>query len=161
MMSSSKFLDYEVALLLAKYGKTALLAALAKHLQLTADELDLILKTPLSNKAEVRPKNMRASFELIEQLAKDYPNKAQQLRTLHGRFVNRTFLPELRDVKRFFEQHEHPIGGSRSRAETLPRVLRLLAELEPSELEALCQTQSENTYSSLGVLSEEILRRDR
>jgi len=161
MMSSSKFLDYEVALLLAKYGKTALLAALAKQLQLTPAELDVLLQTTLDNQAASRSKKRQEPVDLVAQLAHEYPSKAQLLRTLHGRFRNRTFLPDLRDVKLFFEQHDRPLGASRSRADTLPKVLRLLAEFDIAELEALCQAQPERAYSSLGVISEEILRRDR
>jgi hypothetical protein len=161
MTSSSKFLDYEVALLLAKYGKTALLAALARHLQLTPDELDALLQKAPNNKAEARPRKRQTPVDMLAELVEEYPNKAQLLRTLHRRFGNRTFLPELRDVRRFFEQHDRPLGSSRSRADTLPRVLRLLAELDVADLEALCQAQPEGAYSSLGVIAEEILRRDR
>lgn len=160
MMLSSKFLDYEIALLLAKYGKTALLEALARKLQLAPDELERILETQLNEKSV--PQSKRPSpVDLVAQLAGAYPNKAPLLRTLQNRFEDRTFLPELRDVRRFFEQHRHPLGASRSRAEALPKVLRLLAELEVAELEALCQAQREGGYSSLGVISDEILRRDK
>jgi hypothetical protein len=160
-MSASKFLDYEIALLLAKYGKTALLDALARKLQLTQEQLESIIQTPLGEKSPSRPKKRPSADELVAQLAQVHPNKAQLLRTLHGRFRNKTFLPELRDVKRFFEQHDCSLGASKSRAEALPRVLRLLADLDVSELETLCQALPENEYSSLGVISDEILRRDR
>lgn len=156
----SKFLDYEVALLLAKYGKTALLAALAKKLELTLDELEVLLQTSLKNQVPSRSKKRHDAVELVAQLAHEYPSKAELLRELHDRFAHRTFLPEFRDVKRFFEQHDRPLGSSRSRAETLSRILRLLAELDVAELEALRHVQPEN-YSSLGVISEEILRQDR
>jgi hypothetical protein len=160
-MPFSKFLDYEVALLLAKYGKTAVLGTLAKKLQLTLDELERILETHLNEKSVSHSKKRPSTVDLVAHLAEAHPNKAQLLRTLNGRFENRMFLPELRDVKRFFEQHDQPLGSSRSRADSLPRVLRLLAELEVAELEALCQAQPENAYSSLGVISDEILRRNK
>jgi hypothetical protein len=159
-MSSSKFLDYEVALLLAKYGKNAVLDALAKKLQLTPDQLEVALQTFPNEKSGSRSRKT-STIDLVTQLAQENPNKAQLLRTLHGRFENRTFLPALRDVKRFFERHARQLGASKSRAESLPKVLRLLAELDVAELEALSHAQPENTYSSLGVISDEILRRDR
>lgn len=127
-MPSSKFLDYEVALLLAKYGKTALLEALAKKLQLTPEELEAILQTPVNAEAASRSRKRPMAVEIVEQLAKEHPSKSQWLRTLYIRFGNRTFLPGLRDVKRFFEQHDRPLGPSKSRAETLPNVVSLLAE---------------------------------
>lgn len=160
-MSSSKFLDYEVTLLLAKYGKDALLAALAKKLQLTPDQLEAILQTPLNEESVSRSRKKPPAVDRVTELAQEFPNKAQWLRTLHGRFENRTFLRELRDVKRFFEEHARPLGTLKSRAESLPKLLTLLAELDVAELESLCQAQPENAYSSLGVISDEILRRNR
>jgi hypothetical protein len=160
MMSTAKFLDYEVALLLAKYGKPALVGALAKKLQLTPDQLEGLLQTSLNEKPVSRSTKKLPAVDLVAQLAQEYPSKAELLQTLHGRFRNRTFLPELRDVKRFFEQHDRSLGASKSRAESLPKLLRLLAELEVAELEAICQTRPANEYSSLGVISDAILRRN-
>ena len=160
-MSSSKFLDYEVALLLAKYGKRALLSALAEKLELTPDQLEVILQTPLNARLISRSRKKPPPLDLVKQLAHEYPDKAHLLQTLYERFDNRTFLPQLRDVRRFFERHARPLGASKSRAELVEKVLRLLAELDVAELEAFCQPQPENAYSSLGLISDEILRRDR
>jgi len=161
MMVSSKFLDYEVALLLAKYGKNALLGALAKKLQLTSDDLEAMLQTGLREVPRSGSRKRPSAVDVVEQLAQEYPDKAQYLRTLHTRLENRSFLRELRDVKRFFDEHEHAVGGWKSRAEALPKLVTLLAELDVSELEALCQGSPDGTYSSLGVIADEILRRDR
>jgi hypothetical protein len=161
MKSSSKFLDYEVALLLARYGKRSLLDALAKKLELTPKQLEVILQTPLNERSVSRSRKKPSPVDVVKQLAQEYPKKADFLQMLHQRFSNRTFLPELRDVRRFFDQHARPLGASKSRAESVGKVLRLLAELDVAELEALCQAQPENAYSSLGLISDEILRRDR
>lgn len=161
MMSSSKFLDYEVTLLLAKYGKSSLLEALAKKLELTPDQLEATLQTPPNQRSVSHSRKKPPPFDLLKQLSREFPNKAHLLQTLYERFDNRTFLPELRDVRRFFDQHARPLGASKSRAESIEKVLRLLAELDVAELEALCQAQPENAYSSLGLISDEILRRNR
>ncbi len=161
MTSSSKFLNYEITLLLAKYGKNAVLGTLAKKLELTPEELEIILRTPLAEKSSSRSRKKPSPIDLVTQLADEYPTKAQLLRTLHARFENRSFLPELRDVKRFFDRHARSLGVPKSRRESLPKVLKLLAELDAAELETLCQAQPENAYSSLGLISDEILRRDR
>ncbi len=161
MMSSSKFLDYEVTLLLAKYGKSALLEALAKKLELTPDQIETTLQTPPKQKSLSHSRKKPPPADLVKQLSQELPNKAHLLWTLYERFENRTFLPELRDVKRFFDQHARPLGAAKSRAESVGKVFRLLAELDVAELEALCRAQTENAYSSLGLISDEILRRDR
>lgn len=160
-MSSARFLDYEVALLLAKYGRAALLDALGKKLHLTPEQLDSILRAPINEKPASRSRKKSSPVDLVAELAHGHPEKAHLLRSLYGRFQNRTFLPEMRDVRRFFDQRARSLGASKSRAETLPRLLRLLAELDKSELDALCQAQPESAYSSLGIISDEILRRDK
>jgi hypothetical protein len=161
MMSYSKFLDYEVVLLLAKYGKSAVLGALAKQLALTPEQLEAFLQRPPARQSDTRSTKRPSLSDLVTQLAQEHPTKAEVLRTLHGRLENRTFLPQLRDVRRFFDRHEHSLGNTKSRSEALPSVLKLLAELDVTELEGLCQAQPENTRSSLGLLSDAILRRDR
>jgi len=161
MMSSPKFLDYEVALLLAKYGKSAVVNALAKRLELTPDQLEVILQTLPNERSVPRSSKKPPPADVLKQLASEYPNKAHLFQTLLERFENRTFLPELRDVRRFFERHARPLGASKSRAESVKKVFRLLAELDVGELEALCQAQPESAYSSLGLISDEILRRNR
>ncbi len=160
-MASAKFLDYEVALLLAKYGKNALLAALAKKLTLTPDELEKILQSSLPEEPTSGSRKKPSAVDVVEQLAKEHPTKAQYLRTLGSRFEHRAFLRELRDVRRFFDEHEHSTSSWKSRSEALPKLLQLLADLEVGELETLCHTAPDGTYSSLGVIADEILRRDR
>lgn len=160
-MSASRFLNYEVALLLAKYGKIALLKALASKINLTPDQLEATLQSPPAQARASRSRTKRSASDVIEALAEEHPEKAQSLRTLQARFENRGFLPELRDVKRFFEQHHRMLGTVKSSVETFQKLARLLAELDSTELNALCQSQPQSGYSSLGVISDEILRREK
>jgi len=67
----------------------------------------------------------------------------------------------LRDVKRFFEQRQRPLGTAKSRTDTFPKLAKLLAELDVSELKSMCDSQAQGAYSSLGIISDEILRRGR
>ncbi len=161
MMSASLFLDYEVALLLAKYGKTALLKALAEKINTTPDQLESILQSPPTQSGATPSRKKPSASNIVEALAQEHPDKAQFLRVLQTRFENRSFLPELRDVKRFFEQRHRALGTAKSRVDAFPRLAKLLAELESAELSALCQSQSQSGYSSLGIISDEILRREK
>jgi len=160
-MSSPKFLEYEVVLLLAKYGKSTVLHALAQKINVTPEELETLLQKLPTSKSGSSPSKKPSAQELVGELAQAHPEKANMLRTLHGRFENRSFLPELRDVKRFFEQRTRTLGATKSRVEALPKLLRLLSELPVSELESFCHSKPEGTYSSLGIISDEILRRDK
>jgi hypothetical protein len=161
MMSSPNFLDYEVALMLAKYGKRNLLNALAQKLDMTTDQLEVLLRTPPRKRPATRPGGRHSSQDILNQLVSEYPEKGYQLQRLHERFLNRTFLPELRDTRRFLEEHSRPAGTLKSRAASVEKVLRLLADLHLEELESLSQSRGEDEYSSLAVISDAILHRDR
>lgn len=156
-MSSAKFLDYEIALLLAKYGRGAVERALAHRVNMTVEELESTLQAlPERNNARRARKKFSLS-EVVEQFAKEYPQKAIALRDLAGRFENRRFLSELREVKRFFEQHGRQPATFKSRVDAGPTLLALLAQLDLIELEALLHEERDNSYSSLGLISDQIL----
>lgn len=149
-MSSAKFLDYEVTLLLAKYGKRAVLEVLAKKLNLTPAQLDEILKDPLNGKSGSRARK-NPSFKRSEAVSRRY----QLLRKLRGHIRNRVFLSDLDDIKRFLEEHGRPHDDLKSYEESLQKLFKLLRELDLAELEALCQP--EETFSSLGIIADAIL----
>lgn len=160
-MTTATFLEYEVALLLAKYGREPVLLMLSEKLACTQTELEALL-TDIKKKKTAPPGSRSTPIaDGHETIISQHPEKASQLQILNSRFQNRTFLPELRDVRRFFEQHCRNLGNTKSRAESLSKLLKLLADLDLTELDALSNARESVEYSSLGIISDEILRRDR
>lgn len=160
-MTATDFLKYEASLLLARYGRDAVLRAMAEKLNCSQTELESALAEIERQRPAVRRSRAVASFEAVESIVREHPAKAKQLRSLHDQFQNRTFLPELRDVRRFFEEHSQNLGHEKSRAASLPRLLRLLGSLDPSELDLLREDGESGTRSSLGIISDAILGRGR
>ena len=160
-MTTSRFLEYEVALLLAKYGKEPVLLMLAEKLGCAQTELEALMTDIEKKKAIPAGSRAAPTADQIETIISQHPEKASRLRVLNSRFRNRTFLPELRDVRRFFEQHSRNLGHTKSRAKSLSKLLKLLAELDLTELDTLSSARESGEYSSLGIISDEILRRDR
>lgn len=160
-MNTKKFIDYEVSLLLAKYGKRALLAALARKLNLEEGELERTLNEIPSARQSRRSGGRASPPALIESLVSKHPEKGDQLKALLARFENRDFLPELRDVRRFFEDHSRDVGRPRSRQQAFPKLLSLLAELDLMELNSILEGATRSSYSALGVISDEVMRTDR
>jgi hypothetical protein len=157
-MTSSVYLEYEVALLLAKYGKSAVLNVLAAKLNLSKEELEAGLENLRHGKRSSSRRRRRTDEDELGAMVRRYPEKAAQLRTLAERFRSRTFLPGLRDVKRFFERHARIVNGSRSRAQAFGPLIQLLGELDSDELEALCRSEPPEAYSALGLITDQILR---
>lgn len=160
-MTPQQSLKYHLALLLATHGEKAVLTALADTIKLSQDELERLL----IELKELGPRNRRKTTgtkqDVVELLVTQHPDKAEVLRALSARYRNKTFLPELRDVRRFFEQHSRSIGQTKSRSDALPKLARLLVDLDLGELKALCALPESNEYSSLGVISDQILGREQ
>ncbi len=160
-MTTPRFLEYEIALLLAKYGKSAVLKVLAQKINCSEAELEVLLTAIEKQKKTPHHKPATLASDQLETVVSQHPEKSVQLRALYARFQNRTFLPELRDVRRFFEQHSENLGHTKSRAASLPKLLMLLVELKPAELDELYKARELGEYSSLGIISDEILRHDK
>lgn len=156
----NQFLDYEIILLLAKHGERPVLNALAKRLGISPqrlyDQLNEITKLQI-NKA--KPRKQPNISRVVDYIAEKHPDKASNLRLLLEQFQDKTFLPELRDIKRFFERHGRPLDGIKSRAEAGPRLFELLATLETRDLEGLYEGANKKGPSSLGLISDQIMRR--
>lgn len=158
-MTSQQILKYHLALLLAAHGERAVIAALADTIKLSQAELEKLLIELKESEPRKRRKPAEPKQDVVEMLVTQYPGKAEALRILAARYRNKTFLSELRDVRRFFEQHSRPFGQTKSRADALPKLARLLADLDLEELTALCALPEDHEYSSLGVISDQILGR--
>jgi hypothetical protein len=160
-VSQEQFLEYEVALLLARYGENKVAAALAARLGVPTE----VLLEKLRQLAQVKPRQRNKKVPdlggFVRQLALESPQTGTCLLQLFKNFENRTFLPELKDVKRFFDRHGTALGSVRSRTEAAHRLFRLLASLGLPELDSLCVSNRHEGLSSLGIISDEILRRHR
>ena len=158
-MTSDDFLEYEIALILAKYGERKVLSAMAKKLGLSPEEIE----GKLRKLNEIPPKKLRRNLSeprsTIEALLARYPSKSEYLKILFARFQNKTFLPEFRQIKQFLERRTAETGQIKSRTEAMPRLFNLLGSLEESELATLCQDSEKGEQSSLGIISDEIMGR--
>ena len=161
-MKIEKILEYELILLIVKYGEKSVSTTLAKILGTSPNQLEDKLKD-LELKMKSRPSSTkrfdRPGYN-IEKIIVQHPDKGEHLRCLFSRFENKILFPEFKDVKEFFDRHAVSLGAIKSRAQILPRLFNLLASLDPSELADLCKQKSRQEYSSLGVISDEIMRRD-
>jgi len=160
-MKTEKFLEYELMLLLLQYGEKSVCTVLAKILGTSPNQFEDQLKElePKKSRPASSKKSDRQVYN-IEKIIVQHPDKAEQLRFLFSRFEKKELFPEFKDVKEFFERHAVSLGAIKSKKQVLPRLFNLLASLDPSELAELCKHKSRHEYSSLGVISDEIMRRD-
>lgn len=157
-MSTDEILELELSLLLIKYGEKRVLKSLAKVNGLRASELEANLKR--IHQAEKKPtkRKGRDTSKVVEEIINQHPQKTQLLKLLYSRFQSRTFLPQLRDIKRFFNKHSLEPGSLSSRNNSAAKVFKLLANLDEIELKELTQEQDKAQYSALGIISDEIMK---
>lgn len=159
-MNHKELLRLHLSLLLVGNGRQEVLRALAELL--SCDEGALLERLKEVDKqagADSKASPRRpVAWSMSELLAK-HPAKAALLESVKLRFDNRTFLPELKDVRRFLERNGIATKSLKSRTDALPKVMKTIATYPAGELEAIASRPAEQEYSSLGVISDEILKR--
>lgn len=158
-MSTDEILELELSLLLINYGETKVLRSLAKVNGLNDNELETKLKRIHQLEKKPAPKKPKDPSKVIEEIISQHPQKSPLLKLLYSRFQNRSFLPELRDIKHLFNRYSLATKNLKSRSTSAAKIFRLLASLEEEELERFTQEQDKTSYSSLGIISDEIMKR--
>lgn len=156
-----EYLSLHLSLLLAQYGETSVLEALepllgSSHADLYARLGDVRKVGHVYVKRRAGVANKASS---IDALLAEHPEKAEVLRKIQARFVARTYLPELKDVRRFLDRHGQPSTSLKKRDDGFGRVARQLVNLTLDELQSVLLEQEPSGYSSLGVISDQILGR--
>lgn len=158
-MTSKELLRFHLALILAQYGDKAVLEGLS--LLLNASPMDLRAKlvefeTNGAVKGKSRPRSAN-SAETVQALINSAPEKADLLREFQERFFNRTFLPELRDVRRFLDRHGELASSLSKRETSFAKIARHLVKMSENDLKLLLAAPVAPEQSSLGVISDQIL----
>ncbi len=158
-MSPNELLELELSLLLIKYEERKVFVSLAKLSGLTLTELETKLRKIQQVEKKRPARKSKPSSRVIDEVINQHPQKSDILRILYARFQNKTFLSQLRDIKRLFNRHSLEAERVKSRSSAASKVFKLLASLDVHELEELAQEQDKSNYSSLGIISDEIMKR--
>lgn len=160
-MTSKDFLRLHLSLLLAQHGERAVLESLAPLLGSSSDDL-LIKLADARNLGRGRPEAAPPSGkpEPVEALLAAHPDKAQVVRELRSRFAARTFLPEMKDVRRFLDRHGQPTSVVKKRDAAFAKIAQQLVKLPLADLQAMLAMPADSSFSSLGVISDQILGRN-
>lgn len=157
-MKNDRLLDLDVRLLLLRYGRRRLLSALAKIIEQSPEQLELQLQALLETPT-MKP-TKAPSPSAIEVATSEFCDRAEireLLRHLAISFENRTFLPNLRDVRQFLERHGGSSQKFRSRAAAGPVLVRVLSKLPPDELARLAERNESSGDSDYELLSRAIM----
>lgn len=155
---SDKFIDIDVKLLVLRYGRDKVLAALARLVEQTPAEIEHQLQT-LERRPAIGRKN-KPSLSLTEVAESECASRAEifgVVRTLAIAFDSRSFLPNLRDVHRFLDRIGAPNPKLKSRDAAGPVVIRALSKLPADQLANLASTHVSSGESDYALLSRAIM----
>ncbi len=154
---TSSHLDIEVRLLVVKYGFEKVLTALAQAGNTNIEDLRSMLQ-----ELERRPKSsqkkrpQQTAEQIVNKLDVDGPEKGELLKTLAHRFDSRVFLPNLRDVRLFLQEHGNE-GVPKARHRAAEPLFRYLADLPLSELRGMVSVEGSQQSSWYSDLSAQII----
>ncbi len=155
---TESLLDIDVRLLVLRYGRQKVLAALSRLVEQTPADLEEQLQALAQKTSSGRKKAPNlALVEIAVSECRDRSEVMEPLRALALAFENRTFLPNLRDVLRFLDRAGAPAQKFKSRAIAGPVVIRTLSKLPKDELISLASRNSSGGESDYSLLSRAIM----
>ena len=150
-------LQLELRLLIHKYGYDSVLQVLADTKGNSLKEIELLLsnleKKTVHSKA---PSKKKSELEIAEEVIKNSEHYSI-LKQLAVNYQNKTFLPQLKDVKRLLEQHGVKSKGLKSRLLATRKVFGLIKRLDKKELHELMLDEKENGETTFSALASEII----
>jgi chromosome partitioning protein len=152
----NRFLELELRLLVARYGRPQVLQGLAKLTGSTVEAIESQMKE-IEQRTSARTSKRKSTEAILEEITAKNPASRSSLQKLLALYESRTFLPHLRSVKSFLERRGHSTTY-KSRHEALPDVMRLLATLGDSELRTILESALRtDTSSDYSLLANEII----
>jgi hypothetical protein len=155
---NDKFIDIDLRLLTLRHGRQEVLAALARLVEQTPEQIEQQLRALREKSAVSRKREAKQSLVEIAALeSRDRTEIAEPLRALAVAFENRSFLPNLRDVERFFHRAGESSHKLKSRVLAGPMVIRALSKLPKEELADLALRGASGNESDYALLSRAIM----
>ncbi len=152
----TRLIDVEVRLLIVKYGYRRILEALSKAQGISVTNIEAALTNLEKAKPTKKRKTTKPLTEIVERFISRVPENANLLRELANRFENRTFLPQMKDVRRFLGPFGVDSKSLKSRNDSAKKVFEKLSELPSVELEELV-AHSPSEESAFSELADEII----
>jgi hypothetical protein len=157
-MMTPDFLKTQLRLLIAQFGRRAVLEALADATDATPEQIhDEIAKLEITRRTK-SSKRDKPLDELLASLPAASTRAKELLAQLGRLFEAKQFLPNLRDAAEFLRRGGSPERKYKNRKEVLAPVLKRLSEMPESELESLV-AHSTNTSgkSDYAVLANQLM----
>jgi hypothetical protein len=155
------YLRIELQLLMARYGRRNLLAALAKLEQMDIEQIEREIAAIKARPAKPKRKPLKDAAQTIEEVAAGRPAIKQLLNRFAHLYEQRLFLTDLRDVNTFLARHGSP-RTLESRKTAIHEVLGTLGRMSEKQLSDLLDaTLISGSSGGYSALANEIMATSR
>ncbi len=152
-----ELLNIEIRLLIQKYGYKAIMQSLADVKGTSIEEITtLVVALENKNRQVKKSEKTKSDIDLIIEQVSCHDN-SELLTDLANRFQNKTFLPQLKDVKRFFERLGVNAGNIKSHSRSTKKLFEQLRSLPKEELESILEEVPSSGESTFSALANEII----
>lgn len=108
-------------------------------------------------KTGTRRSQPRSASEIAAEISRNEPERSHSLQKLASRYDNKTFLPTLRDVRRFLDRTGVSDSKPKDRRRAALQVVTALSRVSAQELDQLAASPEHETESDYSVLAREII----
>jgi hypothetical protein len=152
------YLEIDIKLLVLKYGYGPVLKGLAMATDTSLEEIEAMIRRIAEKKSpKARTLQRKTAIETAEKIISSSPNY-ELLHELALRYQDKTFLPQLRDAKRFLERHGI-MREVKKRSLAVGPVFEVLATQSQQELKELLADLHPAGTSTFSQLANEIIGR--
>lgn len=158
---SAELFQLDIDLLLCRYGRARVIAALASATECTEKDLLRRIASVRSKREQaVRKKQPHSLTTRVETEFRDDPELLGRLKPIAAGFDHGRVLPTLKSIRRLFESRGETSLNIRSRKSAIPALSRLLCKMSPTELNQL-SSEAQRGDNDFALLSEAILNTNR
>ena len=155
-MAVNQTLTLWAKLLVAEYGRTRVIAALAEAEDVEIEAIEQEVEAVRQRKFARRRRRPKTLAELLGALRLE-PEAHALVKEIGCAYQNKRYLGELWRVKRFLADHGVEADKLRSRAAAFPIIIDVLGEMAVGELTEIAGESKEPARGDLGILTDQIL----
>lgn len=149
------YLTLRTQMLVSEFGKKQVLEALATIDGVDVQAVERELAACQGKKGTAKARRRKSVPELLDQ-ARVRSDSRPALERVAYAYESRRFLPDLAKVRNFLGERGVDPSKLRSRADALPKVIKVLAQESAESLERLL-APTRNDRGDLGILADHIL----
>lgn len=158
-MAENQILALWTKLLVAEYGKSRVIAALAQAEDAEFETIEREVEAVRQRKTAKRQRRPKTLEELLSELQLE-PDVHALVNEIGCAYQNKSYLGELWRVRRFLDSRGVDADKLRSRAAALPTVIGVLGETPVGELRQIAAEAKERRKGDLAIIADQILGTD-